>query len=66
MSCWPAPRRCAAKVIRIGHGLHEPVRHHHALSALAGLGDLGYRAPTAGAGVVRAVEVFAQLETSRV
>jgi len=30
------------------------------------LGDLGYRAPTAGAGAARAVEVFAQLETSRV
>jgi aspartate aminotransferase-like enzyme len=56
------------KVIRIGHmGYMNRFDIISALSALElVLGDLGYRAPTAGAGAARAVEVFAQLETSRV
>jgi aspartate aminotransferase-like enzyme len=56
------------KVIRIGHmGYMNRFDIITALSALElVLGDLGYRAPTAGAGAARAVEVFAQLETSRV
>ena len=56
------------KVIRIGHmGYMNRFDIITALSALElVLGDLGYRAPGAGAGAARAVEVFAQLETSRV
>jgi aspartate aminotransferase-like enzyme len=56
------------KVIRIGHmGYMNRFDIITALSALElVLGDLGYRAPTAGAGAARAVEVFAQLEASRV
>lgn len=56
------------RVIRIGHmGYMNRFDIITALSALElVLGDLGYRAPTAGAGAARAVEVFAQLETSRV
>jgi serine---pyruvate transaminase len=56
------------KVIRIGHmGYMNRFDIITALSALElVLADLGYRAPTAGAGAARAVEVFAQLETSRV
>jgi len=56
------------KVIRIGHmGYMNRFDIITALSALElVLGDLGYRAPSAGAGAARAVEVFAQLETSRV
>jgi aspartate aminotransferase-like enzyme len=56
------------KVIRIGHmGYMNRFDIITALSALElVLGDLGYRAPAAGAGAARAVEVFAQLETSRV
>ena len=59
---------CAGKVIRIGHmGYMNRFDIITALSALElVLGELGYRAPTAGAGAARAVEVFAQLETSRV
>jgi aspartate aminotransferase-like enzyme len=60
--------RLRGKVIRIGHmGYMNRFDIITALSALElVLGDLGYRAPTAGAGAARAVEVFAQLETSRV
>jgi aspartate aminotransferase-like enzyme len=56
------------KVIRIGHmGYMNRFDIITALSALElVLGDLSYRAPAAGAGAARAVEVFAQLETSRV
>jgi serine---pyruvate transaminase len=56
------------KVIRIGHmGYMNRFDIITALSALElVLCDFGYRAPTAGAGAARAVEVFAQLETSRV
>jgi aspartate aminotransferase-like enzyme len=60
--------RLRGKVIRIGHmGYMNRFDIITALSALElVLGDLGYRAPTPGAGAARAVEVFAQLETSRV
>ena len=60
--------RLRGKVIRIGHmGYMNRFDIITALSALElVLGDLGYRAPAAGAGAARAVEVFAQLETSRV
>jgi aspartate aminotransferase-like enzyme len=60
--------RLRGKVIRIGHmGYMNRFDIITALSALElVLGELGYRAPTAGAGAARAVEVFAQLETSRV